>query len=35
MGLSEFPRPLSFPKEDIESRAKENLSVIGDMYRYE
>ena len=25
----------SFPKEDIESRAKENLSVIGDMYRYE
>ena len=25
----------SFPKEDIESRAKENLSVIGEMYRYE
>ncbi|MFW5669943.1 MAG: hypothetical protein ACOCM4_11975, partial [Acetivibrio ethanolgignens] len=25
----------SFKKEDIESRAKENLSVIGDVYRYE
>ena len=25
----------SFPKEDIESRAKENLSVIGDVYHYE
>ena len=25
----------AFPKEDIESRAKENLSVIGEMYRYE
>lgn len=25
----------SFQKEDIESRAKENLSVIGDVYRYE
>lgn len=25
----------SFPKEDIESRAKENLAVIGEVYRYE
>lgn len=25
----------AFKKEDIESRAKENLSVIGDVYRYE
>lgn len=25
----------SFKKEDIESRAKENLSAIGDVYRYE
>ena len=25
----------SFPKEDIESRAKENLAVIGDVYHYE
>lgn len=25
----------SFPKEDIENRAKENLSIIGDVYDYE
>ena len=25
----------AFPKEDIESRAKENLSVIGEVYHYE